>query len=100
MFSFNSVKFLLIFLLVQTLFSACQSQQKVENDSNAKIISVNEELKSDVPFSGREPETFQAEFIVTANGKEDKTFAARNGSNHLLDYNFGEKKSIHVFANC
>lgn len=51
---------------------------------------VAEDLKSDIPFSNTEPKIFQAEFVVTANGATDKTFAARNGENRRFDYNLGE----------
>lgn len=55
---------------------------------------VAEDLKSDIPFSNTEPKIFQAEFVVTANGATDKTFAARNGENRRFDYNLGEKKQF------
>lgn len=91
----NSAKLLSCFFAL-TLFSACYSRQNVESETPAPPPFAVEELKSDVPFSSREPENFQAEFIVTANGKTDKTFAARNGGKRRFDYNVGEKNQFSV----
>lgn len=92
----NSAKVLFVCFFVLTLFSACYFRQNAENNSPAPTPSVAEELKSDVPFLNKEPENFQAEFVVTANGEADKTFVARNGGNRRFDYNFGEKNQFSV----
>ncbi len=94
MLSLKSAKLVFVFAFAAGIFSNCQFWQKPENETPAPTPLIVEDLKSDVPFSGKEPETFQAEFIITANGKTDKTFAARNGVNRRFDYNFGEKKQF------
>ncbi len=94
MFSSKSAKILLVCLSVLTLFSACNFRQETGNETPAPTPFAAEELKSDVPFLNREPENFQAEFVVTANGKTDITFAARNGGKRRFDYNFGEKNQF------
>lgn len=52
---------------------------------------VAEELKSEIPFLTKEPEAFQAEFVITANENERKNLVARNGENRRYDYNIGEE---------
>ncbi|HEX8638677.1 MAG TPA: hypothetical protein VF692_11480, partial [Pyrinomonadaceae bacterium] len=78
MFSFRFSKKFFILALVLAFFSACRSGQ---NDYGGNSISeplVAEELKSEIPFSTKEPENFQAEIVVSSNGSERKTFIARN----------------------
>ena len=94
MFSPNSVKFFLCLLLVSAIFSACGYWQKTENKTPDANVFTAVEMKSEVPFSTKEPKTFQAEIVVTAGGIENKTFAARNGANRRYDYNFGEKNAV------
>lgn len=94
MFSTNSAKVLLVFFFALTLFSACNFRQESENETSAPTPFVAEELKSDIPFVNKEPKNFQAEFVVTANGKTDIIFAARNGGKRRVDYNFGEKNQF------
>jgi hypothetical protein len=47
-----------------------------------------EEIKSAIPFSTKEPNVYQTEIVVTANGVKDVTFTARNETNRLTVYNF------------
>ncbi|MEO8072317.1 MAG: hypothetical protein ABI891_05640 [Acidobacteriota bacterium] len=96
MFSSNSAKVLFVFLFATILFSSCWLWQKAESETPAPTPFVAKDLKSDVPFLNKEPENFQAEFVVTASGKTDKTFMARNGGNRRLDYNVGEKNQFSV----
>lgn len=55
-----------------------------------------EEIKSDIPFSTKEPEVFQAELVITAGGAESKKFVARSGNSRRFDYNFGAKNQVSV----
>ncbi len=96
MFSSNSAKVLLVCLFFPTFFSACYFREKAESETPAPTPPVAKELKSDAPFSTKEPENFQAELIVTANGAEDKTFAARSGGRRLSIYNFGKKNQFSI----
>ncbi|CAN5126943.1 hypothetical protein BH20ACI1_BH20ACI1_11830 [soil metagenome] len=94
MLTLDSAKVLCVFLIALAVFSGCQLRQTEESETSAPTVFADDELKSDVPFPNKEPENFQAEFVITANGKEDKTFAARNGGNHRIDYNVGEKNQF------
>ena len=99
MFSSNSAKVLFVFLFAAILFSSCRLWQKAESETPAPTPFIAEDLKSGVPFSNKEPENFQAEFVVTANGETDVTFAARNAGNQRFDYNFGEKNQFSIVQN-
>ena len=44
----------------------------------------------------KEPEVFQAEIVITANGSENKKFMARSGNNRRFDYNPGVKNHVSV----
>lgn len=95
MLSLNSAKVLSVTFFALTLFSACRLWQKAESETpSSPTPFVAEEIKSEIPFSTKEPENFQAEFVVTTNDKEDKTFAARKGGNRRYDFNFGEKNQF------
>lgn len=86
----NLYKILCPVLLAATLFSSCSYWQTSESESdNSSNISVNE-LKSGIPFATKEPETFQADFVITnyAGGEksERKIAVVRNGEKHRYDY--------------
>ncbi len=94
MFSFNLTKFFAFFVLFFLLFSACRFWQTGGSETSNKMPSVSEDLKSDIPFSTKEPDQFQAEIVVTANEIERKTFVARKGVNRRYDFNFGAKNQL------
>lgn len=85
MFSFKILK---IFLLAALFASACRFwQAKTDVAPTATPIAV-EAFKSRIPFDTKEPETFQAEIVVAANGVENVIFTARSGANRLTIYDF------------
>jgi hypothetical protein len=94
MFSFNLTKSFAIFALIFLLFSACRFWQTGGGETSDKPPAVSEDLKSEIPFSTKEPEQFQAEIVVTANETERKTFVARSGANRRYDFNFGAKNQL------
>ncbi|MDQ3180255.1 MAG: hypothetical protein M3Q33_07015 [Acidobacteriota bacterium] len=95
MLSSNSAKVFFISLLAFTVFSSCRWWQKAENETPTPTPFVAEEIKSGIPFSTKEPENFQAEFVFTAPGeREDKTFAARGDNVRRYDYNYGQKTQV------
>ena len=93
MFSSNQRKSFFLSAAAAFLLQACGWQQ-AKPDAPAPFVAG--EIKSEIPFSTKEPENFQAETVIIINGKEDKTFVARNGGNRRLDYNFGEKNQFAV----
>jgi len=94
MFSSNLTKFFTLSALIFLLFSGCRFWQKTNDADSPAAPAVSEDLKSEIPFSSREPERFQAEIVVTANGLERKTFIARDGARRRVDFNFGAKNQV------
>ena len=94
MFSFNLTKLFALFALIFLLFSACRFWQTGGGETSNKTPVISEELKSEIPFSTKEPEQFQTEIVVTANETERKTFVARKGANRRYDFNFGAKSQL------
>lgn len=98
MFSFRFSKKLLFLALALAFFSACRSGQNDNGETGAAKPSIVEELKSEIPFSTKEPENFQAEIVVSSNGIERKTFVARNGARRRYDFNADAKNQISTVA--
>lgn len=94
MFSFRFSKKLLFFALILAFFSACRSGQSNNGETGAAKPLIVEESKSEIPFSTKEPENFQAEIVVSSSGIERKTFIARSGANRRYDFNAGAKNQI------
>ena len=94
MFSSNLTKFFALAALIFLLFAGCRFWQKTNDANSNQALPVADDLKSEIPFSTKEPERFQAEIVVTANETERKTFIARNGTNRRWDFNFGAKNQL------
>jgi outer membrane lipoprotein-sorting protein len=93
MFSSNSIKFFFGLAFALSVFSSC-GWREVKTETPTPFAS--EESKSEIPFVTKEPENFQAEFTVTSNGFENKTFVARNGNSSRYDYAFETKNQLTV----
>lgn len=92
MFSSNLLKIVLV--LISLLVSSCGFWQ-TKNDAAASPAPPNvSDIKSDVPFSTKEPDIYQTEIVVTAGGIEDATFAARNGANSLTIFDYRKKSEF------
>lgn len=94
MFSFRFSKKFAVFALFFALFSACRSGQNDNSGTDAVKPPVAEELKSEIPFSTKEPENFQAELVVSGGGAERKTFIARSGRNRRYSFDTGTKNQV------
>lgn len=82
MFLSKFCKYLLVFALV--FCSSCKYWQNSAN-SNVSTTPTNvAEINSEVPFSTKEPETFQAEIVIKNEGEEQKTFIARSNGRSLV----------------
>jgi len=90
MFSSNLIKIFLVFALLSC--QACSSCQSKTDATVSPTPPVVEELKSEIPFSTKEPVAFQAEIVVAAKDNlEDKTFIAKNGANRFIAFDFQGK---------
>jgi hypothetical protein len=96
MFSFDFIKIYVFLALVLLLFPSCRYGQKIEGETSASTPFAVEELKNKIPFSTKEPEIFQTEIVVSANGQERVYFVARNGENLRFDYNFTDKNRVSI----
>lgn len=75
-------KYFLVFILA--FCSSCRYWQNSTN-SNVSTPPTNvAEIQSEVPFSTKEPETFQAEIVIKNEGEEHKTFIARSKERSLV----------------
>lgn len=80
MFLSNPRNYFVLLLVCATFFQACDPSQ-----TNQKTdISLAGE-KSEFPFSTIEPETYQANVVITADGVEQRYFVARKGERWRLD---------------
>ena len=96
MFRSNSIKFFCLFVFVLSFSTSCGWWKTTSDAPAPSQAFAPEELKSDIPFSTKEPENFSAEFVVSANNQETVTSVARAGNNRRFDYNFGAKNQFTV----
>jgi len=90
MVSLNLIKFFLVFAFLSC--QACSSCQSKTDATVSPAPFVVEELKSEIPFSTKEPVAFQTEIVVVAKDNfEDKTFIAKNGANRFIAFDFQGK---------
>ncbi len=89
--SLKLLKFLAVFAFFLAMSSACRYCQKTGGENSAPTPFAAEELKSEIPFSTKEPDIFQVEIVTTANDREDKIFMARDGAKRRVDYDLGKK---------
>lgn len=76
MISSKSLKILFLFTLVCA--SSCKYWQPSSNSNSSTEPNNLPEVVSEIPFSTKEPEVFQAEIISKNEGEEEKTFIARS----------------------
>jgi len=81
MFLSNARQLFLFVLAIVALGPGCGQSITGGNSSTAPASAE----KSDFPFSTKEPDTYQGEFVVTAGGIEDKWFVARKGDRWRFD---------------
>ena len=94
MFSSNPIKISLV--LAALFIQSCGFWQGKTDATAEPEPFVAEELKSAIPFSNKEPETFQTEIVLTAEGLEEKTFIARSGARRLIVFNFQSESETSV----
>jgi hypothetical protein len=93
MFSSNSIKFFFGLTFSLSVFASCGWQRE---KTETPTLFITGEQKTNSPFATKEPENFQAEFAVTSNGSENKTFVARKNNSSRYDYAFETKNQFTV----
>lgn len=90
MISSKFYKTLCLLLLAAVFLSACGLWRTSENESNNSSKFSNDELKSEIPFTTKEPEIFQADFVITnyagSEKSERKIIVVKNREKHRYDY--------------
>ena len=81
MFLSNPRQSFLLLAVCVTFLQACGGSQTSEN----KDISLTGDTKSEFPFSTKEPEVYQGDFVVSSGKYEDHTFVARKGDKWRYD---------------
>jgi len=99
MFKRNFGKLFSLTILFLICASACRFWEKSETQPPESAPFIAREIPSEIPFSTKEPNIYQAEMVITTterNGEksEDKTRLARNGGALRRDYRFGEKNQV------
>lgn len=82
-----------ILILCTAFFGASCGSCSTPQNTNASIF-ISGEIKTGIPFATKEPDVFQADLIVAANGAERKYTVARNGKNRLTIFNRGTDNEI------
>ena len=94
LFNFNRFFVLAAAALAVLIFAGCRTGSNPGDVNSSGTPPLADGLQSEVPFSTREPERFQAEIVVTAGGAERKTFVARDGASFRYDFNFGANDQL------
>lgn len=81
MFLSNLHRYFLLLILIATILQACSSPP-----SNAISNANVGELKSEFPFSTKEPVVYQGDFVVTIGATEEHFFRARKGERSRIDF--------------
>jgi len=96
MFKSSAGKLFFVFSLV--FASSCSYGSVRETNSPNQATFVVSKLKTEIPFSTKEPEIYQTEIVTETFAENEKTerkiFTARNGAKRLTVFNSGEKDEI------
>lgn len=88
----NSANCFLASALFLSFISGCRYWQNTENTNVSQVP----EIKSEFPFSTREPENFTVEIIVKIAESERKTLFTRSGAKRRYDYDHGDEDQVSV----
>jgi hypothetical protein len=100
MFSLNKLKNNFVVILFAVLGNACSVWQSADNQnvSPPKAPFTHAEIKSEIPFSTREPDVYQTEIVVTTGDSEEKMFTARDGNRRRYDFTFPNDSLVSVIS--
>lgn len=90
----NSPNCFLACALVLLFISGCRFWQNTDNTN----VSQAPEIRSEFPFSTKEPEIFTVEIVISAGGTERKIVMARSGAKRRYDYDTGEEDQRSVIV--
>lgn len=81
MFLSNLHRYFLLLILITPIFEACGGKPGTSN-SNSPVIGA---VTSEFPFPVKEPDIYQADFVVTIGTTEEHFFRARKGTLSRID---------------
>ena len=104
MFSQKSVIFFVIIAVLTSFFASCSWWKKLTGSPTPTPTPfVAQEIPTNIPFQTKEPENYEAEFIISAFSGDEKTikktFTAKNGIKYFTTFNQGEKSAFSTFRN-
>lgn len=83
--SSNLLKYIIALIAV---FAASCGACRTINETMPDAPPIVSDTKNELPFATKEPDAFQTEIAVTANGAEDKFFVAKSGAKRLTIFDF------------
>ncbi len=84
-----------IFIGIFVLMFQLQGCGSATSDQNTPEPQIDEPV-STLPFATKEPDTYQATFVMRAGGVETLTFVARKGANRRTDHRVGTEGQMNV----
>lgn len=99
MFSRKSVIFFVILAVLTSFLASCGWWEKLTGSTTPTPTPFTaQEIPTNIPFQTKEPESYEAEFVIsTFSGDEKtikKTFAAKSGARHFTTFDQGEKSAF------
>ena len=94
MFLSNPARYLVVLALVAAGVSACGDRQS----STGHAVRTLESEPGVAPFSTKEPETFQAEIVISSGGTERHIFIAKKQSRRRTDYDYGGREQTTLLS--
>lgn len=104
MFSRKPVKFFVIIAILTSFLASCSWWKKLTNSPTPSPTPfVAQEIPTNIPFQTKEPETYEAEFVVSSISGDEKsikkTFTAKSGTKYFTTFNRGEKSAFSTLRN-
>lgn len=99
MFSQKPVKIFVILIVLTGFSASCGWWKKLTGSPTPSPTPfLAQEIPTNIPFQTKDPENYQAEFIISSFSGDEKstkkTFLARNGINYFTTFNAGEKSAF------
>ncbi len=90
MFLSNPRNYFLLSVFFALILQACGSSAGNDN----RPVSMTTQTRSEFPFSTKEPEVYQGDFVVSVGKNESRWFVARKGEKARFDIFSGNERSV------
>ncbi len=96
MFSNHITKSVVVLAMIAAFFAGCRRvRDSGETDARPVLVPTIDRI----PFSTREPDTFQAEIVVTSGDTVSSTFIARSGERRRVEFDSGKRSRLAYVLN-